>query len=197
MVLAAEFPAIPSSAAKIASERRCAILVHSGEHWTGSPSKSTDRIGKTCPKNVRKLSFQPLRTVFGRFPNIFSASFEHFVDIPFTSILATKNPHLSLSQRAPNPPEFAQPRLSRVKARSSPVRGYKFGCVCSYMASHEDAGVVTGHIGTNTRPNLYPLAGDDSALTLLKRGCANSVVALALADSQPGACLTPLVLPAW
>ena len=30
MALAAEFPAIPSSAAKIASERRCAILVHSG-----------------------------------------------------------------------------------------------------------------------------------------------------------------------
>ena len=33
MVLAAEFPAIPSSAAKIASERRCAILVHSAS-WT-------------------------------------------------------------------------------------------------------------------------------------------------------------------
>ena len=29
MVFAAEFPAIPSSAAKIASERRCAILMHS------------------------------------------------------------------------------------------------------------------------------------------------------------------------
>ena len=58
-------------------------------------------------------------------------------------------------QRAPNPPEFAQPRLSRVKARSSPARGYKFGCVCSYMAGHEDAGVVTGHIGTNT-PKFVP-----------------------------------------
>ena len=32
MVLTAEFPAIPSSATKIASERRCAILVHSG-NW--------------------------------------------------------------------------------------------------------------------------------------------------------------------
>ena len=32
MVLAVEFPAIPSSAVKIASERRCAILVHSGLH---------------------------------------------------------------------------------------------------------------------------------------------------------------------
>ena len=32
--------------------------------------------------------------------------------------------------------EFAQPRLSGVKGQSSPARGYKFGCVCSYMASH-------------------------------------------------------------
>ena len=30
MALAAEFPAIPSSAVKLASEQRCAILVHSG-----------------------------------------------------------------------------------------------------------------------------------------------------------------------
>ena len=30
--------------------------------------------------------------------------------------------------------EFTQPRLSRVKGWASPARGYKFGCVCSYMA---------------------------------------------------------------
>ena len=60
-----------------------------------------------------------------------------------------------LNQRAPNPPEFAQPRLSRVKRRSSPAKGYKFGCVCSYMAGHEDVGVVTGHTGTNT-PKFVP-----------------------------------------
>ena len=29
-------------------------------------------------------------------------------------------------------------------------------------------------VSWQTRPNLYPLAGDDRALTLLKRGCANS-----------------------
>ena len=44
VVLAAEFPAIPSSAVKIASERRCAILVHSGNKTLSaipfrSPSK--------------------------------------------------------------------------------------------------------------------------------------------------------------
>ena len=33
-------------------------------------------------------------------------------------------------------PKFAQPCLSRVKRRSSPARGYKFGCVCSSMAGH-------------------------------------------------------------
>ena len=33
MILAAEFRAIPSSAVKIASERRCAILVHSAWEW--------------------------------------------------------------------------------------------------------------------------------------------------------------------
>ena len=59
-----------------------------------------------------------------------------------------------ICQRAPNPPESAQPRLSRVKRRSSPA-GCKFGCVCSYIAGHEDAGVVTSHIGTNT-PKFVP-----------------------------------------
>ena len=61
----------------------------------------------------------------------------------------------SVFQRAPSSPEFAQPRLSRVKLRSSPTRGYKFGCVCSYMAGHEDVRVVAGHIGTNT-PKFVP-----------------------------------------
>ena len=36
MVLAAEFSGIPSSAAKIASERRCAILVHSASRFSPS-----------------------------------------------------------------------------------------------------------------------------------------------------------------
>ena len=54
-----------------------------GAHWTGSPNKSIDQIGKNCPKNVRKLSFQPLETIFGHFSDIFSTFFGHFVDIPF------------------------------------------------------------------------------------------------------------------
>ena len=42
----------------------------------------------------------------------------------------------------------------------------------------------TGHIETNTRPNLYPLVGDDRPLTLLKRGCANSGESLELAEES-------------
>ena len=34
------------------------------------------------------------------------------------------------------PTRICTARLSRVKGRSSPARGYKFGCVCPYMASH-------------------------------------------------------------
>ena len=45
------------------------------------------------------------------------------------------------------------------------------------MAGHEDAEVMTGHIGTNT-PKFAPsrFAGDDRPLTLLKQGCAKSGV---------------------
>ena len=70
---------------------------------------------------------------------------------------------------------------SRVKGRSSPARGYKFGCVCSYIDGHEDAGVMIIHIRTNTPKFVVPLAGDDRPLTLLERGCANLVVGLELA----------------
>ena len=62
---------------------------------------------------------------------------------------------LCLVQRAPNPPEFAHPRLSRVKAWSSPARGYKFGCGFSYMAGHYPGILMTGHVGTNT-PKFVP-----------------------------------------
>ena len=46
------------------------------------------------------------------------------------------------------------------------------------MAGHYPGVLMTGHRGTNTPKFVYPLAGDDRALTLLKRGCANWVVGL-------------------
>ena len=42
---------------------------------------------------------------------------------------ATATPH---TQRAPNPPEFAQPRLGRVKGQSSPARGSQIW-VCLFL----------------------------------------------------------------
>ena len=54
---------------------------------------------------------------------------------------------------------------------------------CSYMAGHEDAGVMTGHIETNT-PKFVPPRWDHRCLTLLKRGCANSVVGFELAEGR-------------
>ena len=71
----------------------------------------------------------------------------------------SKVPSPEESQRAPNPPEFAQPRLSRVKARSSAARGYKFGCVCSCMAGHYPGIFMAGHIGTNTPKFVLPRWG--------------------------------------
>ena len=62
-------------------------------------------------------------------------------NVQFTKITGRKFTYyfgiiLGNCQQAPNPPEFAQPHLSRVKAWSSPARGCKSGCVCSYMPSH-------------------------------------------------------------
>ena len=58
------------------------IHLVTGVHWTGSPNKSIDQIGKNCPKNVRKLCFQPLWTILDIFRTFFSTFFGHFVDIP-------------------------------------------------------------------------------------------------------------------
>ena len=51
-------------------------------------------------------------------------------------------------------PSLHSPVFSRVKRRSSPARGYKFGCVC-----HEDAGVMTGHIGNKHTQICTPSLG--------------------------------------
>ena len=63
------------------SEAFCWCGTVAGEHWTGSPNKSIDQIGQNCPKNVRKLCFQPIQTISGHFQTIFGPFFGHFVDI--------------------------------------------------------------------------------------------------------------------
>ena len=89
------------------SKGYCAIwggISHWAAKWTGSPNKSIDRIGKNCPKHVRKLCFQPLQTIFGHFSDIFST----FNDLPVTTLNPSANfcgflqhspckPHVSLT----------------------------------------------------------------------------------------------------
>ena len=64
--------------------------VVTGVHRTGSPNKSIDQIAKNCPKNVLKLCFKPLWTIFGHFLDIFRTFFRHFSDIlstfPFSGL---------------------------------------------------------------------------------------------------------------
>ena len=59
------------------------FAVTSGGHWTGSPNKRIDKIGKNCQKMSEILCFQPLQTIFRTF-------FRHFSDIlstfPFSGL---------------------------------------------------------------------------------------------------------------
>ena len=68
----------------------------------------------------------------------------------------------SEGQIAPNPPEFAQPRLSGAKRHRSNTP--------KFVASHLGN---TSHIGTNT-PKFVPSCWGWPPFDLLKQGCANS-----------------------
>ena len=128
------------------------------------PKSLADKMYRAC--ETKDQTLKKIRTL--HFPDNASAAF----------ILRVQK-----SARSKPTTEFAQPRLSRVKARPSPARGYKFGCVrcCSYMAGHEDAGVVTGHIGTNT-PKFVPPRWGRLRFDPTQTGCANSVVGLERAE---------------
>ena len=71
-------------------------------------------------------------------------------------------------QRAPNTPEFAQPRLSRVQGRSSPQ-------IWVNLFLYEDAWVMTSHKGTNAPKFVPPRWGrlpfDPTQTGLCKFGC--------------------------
>ena len=81
MVLAAEFPAIPSSAVKIASERRCAILVHSGHKKGGfvchkSRSSYAIKVGACTPFSVKVPLFQGIFMPYD--PSFYGIFWGHF-----------------------------------------------------------------------------------------------------------------------
>ena len=58
-------------------------MVATGEHWTGSPNKSVDQIGKRCQENVQENVFSAPPDNFWTFLGFFSTFFGHFIDIPF------------------------------------------------------------------------------------------------------------------
>ena len=74
------------------------------------------------------------------------------------------------TQKSPRTPNLSKicPDLSALRV---PSGGLEF--VVKRRQNLSEKCDDTGHRGTNTRPNLYPLAGD-RPLTLLKQGCANS-----------------------
>ena len=57
------------------SMNECLCRITTGEHWTGSPNKSTDQTGEKCPKNVRKLCWQCLWTIIAQFFGTFFRTF--------------------------------------------------------------------------------------------------------------------------
>ena len=81
-----------------------------------------------------------------------------------------KNELLSASSKPTT--EFAQPPL-RSKGGRPQREGTSLGVFVPIWP------VIT----PASHPNLYPLAGDDRRLTLLKRGCANSVVVSSLLEN--------------
>ena len=78
-------------------------------------------------------------------------------------------------------PNLHSPVWVGSKGWSSPARGYKFGCVCFYMAGHEDAWAMTGHIGTNT-PKFVPPRWGRPPFWPYSNGAVQIRVGLALAD---------------
>ena len=71
----------------------CILKVVTGEHWTGSPNKSIDQIGKHCPKNVWKTSKNCVFSPSGRFADIF----RHFSDILSTFPFSGLSNHLPVA----------------------------------------------------------------------------------------------------
>ena len=56
--------------------------------------------------------------------------------------------------------------------------------MCLFLYGHYPGILMTGQKGTDTPKFCTPSLGDDRALTLLKQGCANSVVGLELAETR-------------
>ena len=136
--------------------------------------ESQTRVSKRTPREFPKLesarkSANPLPTPRQPFANpspTFRQPLANLLYQPLSNPLFPWAPGTRLETRvngvlgsASSKPttELAQPRLSRVTGWSSPARGCKFGCVCSYMGGHYPGILMTGHAGAN-RPKFAPPA---------------------------------------
>ena len=88
----------------------CPSILVTCAHWTGSPNKSIDQIGKNCPRKARKLCFQLLWTTFGQFSDIFfdvfRTFFRDFSDILSTFPFSGLSNGLPVTIRYPGKPNF-------------------------------------------------------------------------------------------
>ena len=102
-------------------------------HPLASPCFSTlfHRGGNTSACRLPGEGGDHCHCTLGTFAQSYSVSTNAVVGVASCRL---QNACLSVSSKPTS--EFAQPRLSRVKRRSSPTTGYKFGCVCSHMAGH-------------------------------------------------------------
>ena len=118
-----------------------AILFLQGTFGPNRPDFDLGLVGQFRPVLTSFRKFRPLDlTYFHPFrPTSFHDKAPQWTPpfgIPWTCYSGHLGPLGPKSASSEPTTEFAQPCLSRVKGQSSPARGYKFGCVCSYMASH-------------------------------------------------------------
>ena len=57
-----------------------------GVHWTGLPDRTTDQIGKKCPKISESCLCSGSGTIFGQSLDIFPDIFRHFIMILFSGL---------------------------------------------------------------------------------------------------------------
>ena len=145
-------------------------------------------IHKTSFLPVEELEFSELKA-----PLVYTLT---FLDVAPLEALRSA----VLVSLVPNPPELHSPDWVGSKG-SCPQQGrYKFGCVCSRnLYARSWRGNDRPYRNRHTQICTF-LAGDDRPLTLLGRGCANSVVGLELVDCgarEGGPPNSAVTIPAW
>ena len=105
-----------------------------GAHWTGSPNKSIDQIGKNCPKRSENCVFQPLWTIFRHYSDIF----RHFSDILSTFPFSGLSNDLPVTTSTYPSFVFKFQQFPRVRSISVEpkvrLQGYGYNLFCSHSS---------------------------------------------------------------